>query len=171
MKKVFFVLVIVLLCANFVGFGQTNPSPQNLPYTMNFSSLQHSSTVYPDGWHGWTFSTSPGSSFNTAAPTADRTLTAISTAATNSGNVHNYDGKIGFLNNTSLDLSIVLAINTTGKQNVEVTYDIMTIRNPYDGSSNTRINEVTLQYRIGTSGTFCKFNRNRISKQYYNPNW
>lgn len=154
MKKVFFVLVIFLLCENFVGFGQTNPSPQNLPYTMNFSSLSHSSTVYPDGWQGWTISTSPGSTFNTDAPTADRTLTANSTAATTSGNVHNYDGKIGFLNSSSLDLTIALAINTTGKQNVEVSYDIMTIRNPYDGSSNTRINEVTLQYRIGTSGVF-----------------
>ena len=30
----------------------------------------------------------------------------------------------------------------------------MTIRNPYDGGANTRINEVTLQYRIGTSGTW-----------------
>src|ERR1044071_2849094 len=30
----------------------------------------------------------------------------------------------------------------------------MTIRNPHDGGSNTRINELTLQYRVGTVGAF-----------------
>src|SRR5438045_9675293 len=30
----------------------------------------------------------------------------------------------------------------------------MTIRNPYDGSSNTRINQVDAQYRVGGSGNF-----------------
>ncbi len=37
---------------------------------------------------------------------------------------------------------------------VSVTYDVMTIRNPYDSASNTKINEVTLQLRLGTSGSF-----------------
>lgn len=147
-------ILIALLAAPGVGWGQTNPSPQSLPFSLDFSSLAHAGTTYPSGIQGWTISTSPGSSFNTAAPTADRTLTANSTASTNSGNVHNYNGKIGYLNSSSLDLTIVLAISTSGKENVDVTYDIMTIRNPYDGSANTRINEVTLQYRIGTTGVF-----------------
>lgn len=146
--------VLLIMLTSIQGWGQTNPTAQAIPYSQNFDGLAHTSTTYPDGWQGWTISTSPGSSFNTAAPTADRSLIASSTAATNSGNVHNYNGKIGFLNSSSLDLTIVLAINTTGKSNIKVSYDIMTIRNPYDGSSNTRINEVTLQYRIGTSGTF-----------------
>jgi len=59
---------------------------------------------------------------------------------------------LGFLNTASLDLTLTLALNTTGFQNVVVAYDIMTIRNPYDGLSNTRINEVSLQYRVGVSG-------------------
>ncbi|MDZ4121049.1 MAG: hypothetical protein U1C33_01415, partial [Candidatus Cloacimonadaceae bacterium] len=50
--------------------------------------------------------------------------------------------------------TLALALNTSGKQNVTVVYDVMTIRNPYDGSSNNRFNEVTLQYRIGTAGSF-----------------
>ncbi|MBL0043183.1 MAG: lamin tail domain-containing protein [Flavobacteriales bacterium] len=45
-------------------------------------------------------------------------------------------------------------MNTTGNTNVEVIYDIMTIRNPHDGATNTRINEVTLQYRIGIAGAW-----------------
>lgn len=152
MRKIY--LFLAIHCWFIAAYSQFNPAPQSLPYTQDFSSLAHTSTTYPAGWQGWTISTTPGSTFNTAAPTADRALTASSTAATNTGNVHNYNGKIGFLNTGGLDLSIVLSLNTTGSANVRVTYDIMTIRNPYDGTSNTRINEVTLQYRVGNSGTF-----------------
>lgn len=151
--KVAFYFTSLLLVAGF-ALGQTNPTPQTLPYSQDFSGLTHASTTYPAGWQGWTISTSPGASFNTSAPTADRALVASSTAATNSGNVHNFNGKIGFLNNNSLDLSLVLSLNTTGKRNIHVNYSIMTIRNPYDGGTNTRINEVTLQYRIGNTGSF-----------------
>ncbi len=152
--KMTLTLFIGMFFLSYLAFSQTNPSAQSIPYTQDFSGLPHTSTTYPSGWQGWTISTSPGNNFNTAAPTADRSLIANSSASTTSGNVHNYNGKIGFLNSSSLDLSLALAINTTGKYNIEVNYDIMTIRNPYDGSSNTRINEATLQYRIGTSGTF-----------------
>jgi hypothetical protein len=145
--SLFMLLALFALQAN----GQTNPTPQGLPYSEDFSSLAHNSTTYPAGWQGHTISTSPGASYNTGGPTADRNLTGNSTAATTSGNVHNYDGKLGFLNTSSLDLTLTLALNTTGFQNVVVAYDIMTIRNPYDGSSNTRINEVSLQYRVGVS--------------------
>ncbi len=154
MKGKYLILVFIGLLAWGVINAQTNPAAQTLPYSQDFSALAHSSTTYPDGWQGWTISTAPGSTFNTSAPTADRTLFASSTANTTSGNVHNYNGKIGYLNTASLDLTVVLAITTSGKTDVQVTYDVMTIRNPYDGSSNTRINEVTLQYRVGTTGAF-----------------
>jgi len=134
--------------------GQTNPAAQVLPYAQDFSTLAWTSTTYPAGWQGWTISTTPGATFNTAAPVSDRTLVASGDASTTTGNVYNYNGKIGFLNTSSLDLGIVVVINTTGLTNIGVIYDIMTIRNPYDGSTNTRINEVTLQYRIGTTGSF-----------------
>ena len=152
MKKIYFLLMLMM--AGFVAGAQTNPTPQTLPYSQDFSSLAHSSTTYPSGWQGWILSTSPGASFVTTAPTADRTLVANSTAATTSGNVHNYNGKVGFLNTGSSDLSLVFAINTTGLNSIEVSYDAMTIRNPYDGGSNNRINEVILQYRVGTTGSF-----------------
>ena len=134
--------------------AQTNPAPQGLPYTQDFSALLHTSTTYPAGWQGWTVSTVPGVAFNTTGPTADRVLIASSGASTNSGNVHNYNGKIGFLNSGSLDLTLCLALSTTGSSNVQVAYDIMTIRNPYNGAADTRINEVTLQYRVGNSGSW-----------------
>ena len=134
--------------------AQTSPTAQTLPYTQNFSGLSATSTTYPMGWQGWTITTVPSSAYSTSTPSADRTLVASSTASVNSGNVHNYDGKIGFLNTSSLDLGLILAINTTDKKNIELQYDIMTIRNPYDTASNTRINEVTVQYRLGTTGSF-----------------
>lgn len=153
MKRIPIIIILLLIAAG--AHAQTNPSAQSLPYGEDFSSLAHTGTTYPAGLQGWQVTTTLGSTFNTAAPTADKTLTASSSASTTSGNVHNYNGKIGCLNSTSSgDLSLVLAVNTTGKSNIQVKYDIMTIRNPYDGTSNTRINEVTLQYRIGTSGTF-----------------
>ena len=151
MKLQFLALAMML---GFNLWAQTSPTAQSLPYTQNFSGLSASSTTYPAGWQGWTITTAPGSAYSTSSPSADRSLVASSTAAINSGNVHNYDGKIGFLNTGSLDLGLVLALNTSGKKNIELNYDIMTIRNPYDTSTNTRINEVTVQYRIGTSGTF-----------------
>src|SRR4030095_7366162 len=153
MKKIcclLFLSAVIYLSSS----AQTNPTPQLLPYSENFNSLLSASTIYPTGWQGWTVTTAPGSVFNASSPTADRTLTASGTAASTTGNVYNYDTKIGFLNTGSLDLSLTLALNTAGQTGIQVNYDIMTIRNPYDGGSNTRINEVTLQFRVGTSGTF-----------------
>lgn len=154
MTSIRFLLFFPLLTHMFIGWGQTNPMPQPLPYTQDFSALDHSSTAYPSGWQGWNISTSPGVNFSVSPPIADRPLEAGSTASTTSGNVHNFDGKIGYLNTGSLDQTVVLAISTLGKENVEAAYEIMTIRNPYNGGSNTRVNEVILQYRVGKYGDF-----------------
>ncbi|MEP6929787.1 MAG: T9SS type A sorting domain-containing protein [Flavobacterium sp.] len=133
------------------------PAPQSLPYTQDFS-FAATVTTYPAGFQGWTASILPGSAYNTSATmTADRSLVAGSTASITSGNFHNYDGKIGFLNTGSLDLAIGFAFSTVGQTAIQVKYDAMTIRNPFDvppATGNTRINEMVLQYRIGTSAAF-----------------
>ena len=101
---------LALLLLGFLNaFNQTNPTPQTLPYAQNFASLTAASTAYPEGWQGWTVSTSPGATFNTGAPTADRALTA-GTASSTAGNVYNYVDKAGFLNTGTLDLSVALCI-------------------------------------------------------------
>jgi trimeric autotransporter adhesin len=159
MKKLFTTnvlpfLVAVIFTFSYSSFSQTNPVVQELPYFQDFTNLSSTSIVYPDGFQGWTASTSPGNTFNTSAtPIADRALTPSSTAATNTGNIHNYNGKIGFQNTGSLDLTLVFAFRTIGKLGIEVTYDAMTIRNPYD-ASNTRISEMVLQYRTNLSSAF-----------------
>lgn len=135
-------------------FAQTSPVPQSLPYSQDFSSLAHSATGYPSGWLGWTVGTSTSTTYSVSTAIADRALVANSSASTSSGNIHNYNGKIGFLNTGSLDLGLVLCLNTVGKKNILVNYDVMTLRNPYDSSSNTRIREISLQYRTDTSGPF-----------------
>lgn len=139
----------------------TNPVAQSLPYSQNFSSLPYTgfgSDIYPSGWQGWKIGGSSSASFRTSDPNiagnADGALVAGSSASTTTGGVLNYDQKIGMLASGSFDPAIVLAINTTGSSNILIQFDIMTIRNPYNASTNTRINQVDLQYRVGTSGSF-----------------
>jgi hypothetical protein len=158
-----FVGAATLVALLLVGLGasawaQTNPPAQTLPYTQDFSGLPWTSTTLPAGWQGWQIGILPTvtpSTFSTAGPTADVNLIASGSAGSTSGAEYNYDGKIGALNSgTSGEVGICLALNTLGLSSINVTYDIMTIRNPYNGTGNTRINEETLQYRVGTSGAW-----------------
>ena len=151
MKKILLVFLAVTGITH--AYAQTQPSPQPLPYQQQFDALPATSTTYPDGWQGWTLSGSPSANFNIATPSADKPLITGSASSTTNG-VYNYNGKLGFLNSGSVDNCIILAINTSGQVNIAVQYDVMTLRNPYDGSSNTRINEVILQYRTGSTGSF-----------------
>lgn len=154
MERPLFSLLFIcfFICNNAIG--QTNPGAQPLPYQQNFYTLPASSTAYPNGWQGWLLSGSPSGNFNTAAPAGDKPLIASGSASSTGNGVYNYTGKLGFLNSGSVDNSLVLSINTGGQQNVQLRYDVMTIRNPYDGNSNSRINEVVVQYRIGNTGSF-----------------
>lgn len=133
----------------------SDPAPQPLPYLQDFSSLAHSSNVYPPGWQGWQVGsgTSAGSSatFKTIDGTSDLVLTANSSASSTAGAIHNFNGKLGSLSTGSADPSMGLAIDTTAYTGVNVTFDAMTIRNPYNGTTNTRISEVDLQYRVCSS--------------------
>lgn len=151
MKKTLLPFLLVIGFSH--AYAQTQPPPQPLPYQQTFDALPSSSTTYPDGWQGWTLTGSPSAIFNTATPSADKAL-ATGTASSTTNGVYNYNGKLGFLNSGSADNSLVLAINTSGQVNISLQYDVMTLRNPYDGTSNTRINEVILQYRIGSTGSF-----------------
>src|SRR6218665_976188 len=146
MKKLYLSrLFLAVLCFfGFVSgnlFAQTMPAPQKLPHSQNFNTLLVTDTSYPAGYQGWTAGTSnpPGDSQFATSGTfcADRALVANSSASTNSGNFHNYNGKIGFLTTGSLDLTIGFAFDATGQSPIPVEYDAMTIRNPYgDGTNN-----------------------------------
>ncbi|WP_427875048.1 hypothetical protein [Flavobacterium sp. MMS24-S5] len=111
---------------------------------------------FPAGFQGWTLGTNdPGVTQYLTSPTFTdyNTILIGKGANTNSGGFYNYVGKLGFLNTNNVNLTIGFAFSSVGTTNVQVVYNVMTIRNPYD-ASNTRINEVILQYRVGTTGNF-----------------
>ncbi|KQO33011.1 endonuclease [Flavobacterium sp. Leaf82] len=142
-------------CCSGNLFAQTMPSPRvSLPITENFDGLLASSTTYPAGFQGWLVSATANTATYGTGLTGDRALIANSTANTNSGNIHNYNGKIGFLNTTSADFSLGFAFSTLNNTAIKVKYDAMLIRNPYDGSANNRLQEMALQYRVGSTGAF-----------------
>ena len=156
MKKKYGIVTQLLLVIPVFVFGQTVPTAQSLPYSEDFTALAFSSTTFPAGWQGWQLSTSGSSaSFRTSAPTANIALTASCNAGTTGPSILNYNGKLGILASTTSDPSLCLAINTTGQSGVAVTFDVGTLRNPYNGAAENRRNNVELQYRIGSStGTF-----------------
>jgi hypothetical protein len=143
--------------ANIFAQAGSNPPPQGLPYTQDFSELTTKPTTYPLGFQGWNVSTAPGGAFNTTAVIVSDKPLVVGAANIGTGAIYNYDQKIGFLNTGSLDQAIGFAFSSTNATGIQVQYDAMTIRNPYDippATANTRINEMVLQYRIGNNTPF-----------------
>ena len=134
--------------------AQTDPAAQLLPYSQNFSATPYASTSYPAGWQGWRVGTIASSTYEVGAPIDDLPLIANSTAAGNTGGIHNYNGAVGVLNSGSTNAALVLSIVTSNRFAIQVDFTLLTIRNPYNGTTNTRRNRATLQYRIGTTGPF-----------------
>lgn len=154
--KHYFALVFFMLLVS-LAFAQTNPTPQDLPYWQDFpltTTFPWTTSTYPVGIQGWMVSAAPGTVFSTSPAISDRAMAASSTAASLGASLHNYRGRIGFLNDNTHDLCFVFAVNTVGKQNIALAYDVMTIRNPFGYLGSNRINEVIMQYRVGTAGIF-----------------
>src|SRR6218665_3067292 len=109
-------------CFSASIFAQSTLAPQTLPYEQNFDGLSATATVYPVGFQGWSVGTStiptPSNYVTSATSIADKALTASGSASSTSGNIYNYNGKIGFLTTSSLDLSIAFALETTGKKGI-----------------------------------------------------
>lgn len=148
-------LLLAFLLAPALVYAQaTQPVPQGIPYFQDFSGLAHNATVLPPGWQGWALSGSPGGSFNVASAAGDKALAANSSASSTTNGVHNYNGKPGFLNSGSADNALALSVNTSGNTGVRVGFLIMTLRNPFNGAANTRINEAALQYRTSLTADF-----------------
>jgi len=141
-------IALLLLCAE--AFGQaTNPSPQSLPYTQDFSSFTGSSTTYPAGIQGWRLTGSISGSYNTNEADDNFDLLGGSNATTSAG-VYDMNEKIGMLNTATGIRFICLAISTTGFSNIQVSYTAAIQRQ----QTGNRTGAIGLQYRIGTSGNF-----------------
>ena len=149
-----FIFSIFVCISSACLYSQSNPTSNSIPYFQAFDSLTHASTSFPMGWQGWQTGSGSTAVVNSVTAGADLSLMSNSTSSTTAGGVHNFNGKIGLLQTSSINPSICLAVTTIGKNNITVRYDVMTIRNPYNGTSNTRINEVVLQYRVNLTDTF-----------------
>jgi endonuclease/exonuclease/phosphatase family metal-dependent hydrolase len=148
-----FVLVCCGLWAGNEVQGQSNPTPQTLPFSTDFSSMG-STTELPAGIAAWL---NGYNSSKTAAlastPSADAPIVATGAKQSGGASVYNYTAGGG--NRLYIQLSantsngsdqIATAINTQGKSSIQVSYDVELINN------QPRSAGVTLQYRVGESG-------------------
>jgi len=133
--------LIAALAISATAFAQTNPAPQSLPYSQDFSTLPYASTTYPAGLQGWKLGAT-GTSYLTNAPTQDKPLTASSSASTTTNGILNFNSKIGPLSTGADNCALVVALNTTGSSNIIFSYNVGTIRNHQD-ATNTRTDEIT----------------------------
>ncbi|MCE1187549.1 MAG: T9SS type A sorting domain-containing protein [Ignavibacteria bacterium] len=153
MKKLVTLFLFALTC--FI-FGQTNPTAQSLPYSQNFGTSTF--TTLPAGWAIWAFSGASATtrpSTETSAPTADAAALTAATAAQTTGKVYGYSVSSNARlyiqtssNTTDGADQAVLAISTTSKSNIVVSYDVEVV------SINTRTMGLILQYRVGTTGNW-----------------
>lgn len=150
---------MLLALSNLILVAQTNPIPQSLPFSEDFSDLVHSSTAWAEGFRGWRINNeAPGPEFTLSPAGGNRGLEAGAEASYTGNMVLNFDQKLGFKSTNGGNTFIVLSLNTLGFENIQFSYDIMTIRNTagnnINGEDENWVQEVGLQYRIGTSGDF-----------------
>jgi hypothetical protein len=145
--------LILFFLISLILHSQTNPTPQTLPYSQTFSTLVSTSTTYPAGIQGWKVDSFSRNRY-TNTTMSDQNMTASGTASSTTGTIYNYNGKIGMLASGSFTGGICLAITTINKGTITICYDVMTIRNPYNGTTNNRRNVMILQYRTNITDTF-----------------
>lgn len=144
-------LVLFAFLFSNSSFSQTNPTPQSMPYSQNFSTYTGATTTYLAGWQGWTIGTI-STAFITAAPTANQAQAGGSNTTTAAG-LFDMNQKLGMLSSGTANTggkAICLSVNTSGYTNVQISYLAATQRTQL----TDRVGELGLQYRIGTTGTF-----------------
>jgi len=139
-----------------VSLGQTNPTPHNLS-TSNFSFTgfaDGTTTTYPTSIQGHKFSAERTTANLTGVADGDRVLAANSTSI-GTGSIRNEAaGGISLLNSGTNHIgAIVIAVNSTGREALKVTFTAQQLNSGGNGATD-RINGVRLQYRVGTSGDY-----------------
>lgn len=142
------IILILTLIGSMAVLAQTGPTPIALPVNYTLDDLDAASTTYPAGMKGWSVSNQANkSAAEGSSPTADLAL-VIATPSSTGGGIYNWGKMIGPLATGSLSPQVVMAINTTGKTNIAVSYSVVKAK------ENARSNGLTLQYRVGDSGTW-----------------
>ena len=151
----FFALITVFCALQLLAgnvSGQIDPTPQTVPYSQNFSTFLGATTTYPAGLLGGVAPGTLNTTVITAAFSSSVTCTAGQTNASDSPFVGDLAQKIGILSSSSKVNALCLALNTTSvtSGNVQLIYTAATQGQIAGGY----IDELDLQYRIGTSGAF-----------------
>ena len=155
------VFSLLLLVFGNLASAQTNPAPHDLTNTFSFTGFAAgTTTVYPTSMQGHSFAAEVTASGSGTADlhntgTLDSPLVA-STASATSGSIRNEIGSgISLLKSgTTVHIgALVVALNTTNRTSVKVTFTAAQLTAPAAGATD-RINAVRLQYRIGTTGSF-----------------
>ncbi len=153
LRKISLMVFVIFSCIQLQA--QTNPTAFNLAAAnFSFTTQTATSTAYPTSMQGWTTGTNNIATLPTAAPGADQALVASGGAGVSG--ISNLGGNgFNFLSTSSSPNQqvgeICVALNTTGRNNVTVTWSA------FDNSSATsgiRQMNLTLQYRVGTTGAF-----------------
>jgi hypothetical protein len=155
MMRIILPIFITLLMAGRL-YAQTNPTPQTLPYSQNFGTTSYN--TLPAGWAAWN-----GLNGNTvdsqadaenSAPGGNAPVTATAAIQTNGGIYGYAESSNARLyiqtssNGTNGVNQPVLALNTTGKYGIQVSYDVEII------SAQARTIGIVMQYRVGTLGSW-----------------
>lgn len=142
----FKLLLFSFLLTATLGWGQTNPVAQTLPY--GFTSL--GTTTLPAGMAAHRFGTTAG-----AIPTTRTTIVAtgdlpnVTIAGSGGWMAENANGVSMLASGSQSAGAVVVAINTTGNTNILVQWKAGTIL-----QQTSRDNSIALQYRIGTAGAW-----------------
>lgn len=145
MKKTYLILALSLFFISAL-FAQTNPTAVSLP----FSLTSQSSSTLPTGVAVHRYSSIPTTRTLSPANGGDLPNKGSSAAYNAGGWYHLSTDGIGLLASGSNPAgAVVVAINTTGLSNIQVSWICKTIKN-----QSSRDNSIALQYRVGTSGNF-----------------
>ncbi len=154
------VFSLLLLVFGNLASAQTNPAPYDLTNTFSFTGFAAgTTTAYPTSMQGHKFAAEVTASGTGTADlhntgTNDVVLSANS-ALIGSGNIRNEIGLgISILNSGTNNFgALVVALNTTNRTSVKVTFTAAQLTAPAAGATD-RISAVRLQYRIGATGSF-----------------
>lgn len=165
MKKIYAILSVALLA--FAPARLFNNTVQSLPFTQDWATT--TLITVNDDWSGVAgIEGYLGQNITTGTGVDPQTLLTVSLVANDlsvlanqantsstSGDVGEFDGlanpTIGLQGSGTADAPyIVIYLNTTGQQNINVAYNLRDI----DGSADNAIQPVALQYRVGNTGDF-----------------
>jgi Secretion system C-terminal sorting domain len=165
-------LLLLMLGNAKNGFSQaTNPTPYDLSLgTLIRTGLNAAVSSYPQNIQGWTSGTNnlvvpPGN--NIASPLADEPLVVNGSASTPGLSNLGIDG-YNFLSTSSSPNqqvgAIAVSLNTSNRGSLLVTWTAEDLTN----AANSREMNLTLQYRIGTTGDFTPISGSTYTTNNFN---